>query len=60
MRRALKNVIKQGIISTLDKQNYAMEVTIMNVTKQTLIGEVIDCDVNAARFFFEIGMHCVG
>lgn len=32
----------------------------MTVTKQTLIGEVIDCDVNAAKFFFEIGMHCVG
>lgn len=32
----------------------------MIVTKQTLIGEVIDCDVNAAKFFFEMGMHCVG
>ena len=32
----------------------------MTVTKQTLVGEVIDCDVNAAKFFFEIGMHCVG
>ena len=32
----------------------------MTVTKQTLVGEVVDCDVNAAKFFFEIGMHCVG
>ena len=32
----------------------------MTVSKQTLVGEVIDCDVNAAKFFFEIGMHCVG
>ena len=32
----------------------------MTVTKQTLVGEVIDCDVNAAKFFFEIGMHCGG
>ena len=44
----------------MDKQINTTEVTTMNVTRQTLIGEVLDCDVNAARFFFEIGMHCVG
>ena len=30
------------------------------VTKQTLVGAVIREDVEAARFFFEIGMGCVG
>ena len=32
----------------------------MNVTKQTLIGDILDYDVETAQFFFEIGMHCLG
>ena len=32
----------------------------MVVTKQTLIGDILDFDVNCAKFFFEIGMHCLG
>ncbi|MBO5206203.1 MAG: DUF1858 domain-containing protein [Clostridia bacterium] len=32
----------------------------MTVTKNTLIGDVLDFDVETARFFFEIGMHCLG
>jgi len=32
----------------------------MEVTKETLIGDVLDMDVETARFFFEIGMHCLG
>ena len=32
----------------------------MNVTKETLIGAILDHDVNTAKFFFEIGMHCLG
>ncbi len=32
----------------------------MQVTKETLIGDVLEFDVNTARFFFEIGMHCLG
>ena len=32
----------------------------MTVTKNTLIGEILDFDVETARFFFEIGMHCLG
>lgn len=32
----------------------------MVVTKETLIGEILDYDVETARFFFEIGMHCLG
>ena len=34
--------------------------TKMKVTKDTLIGEILDFDVETARFFFEIGMHCLG
>jgi len=32
----------------------------MEVTKQTLIGDVLDYDIDTAKFFFEIGMHCLG
>ena len=32
----------------------------MVVTKDTIIGDVLDHDVDTARFFFEIGMHCLG
>ncbi len=32
----------------------------MKVTKDTLIGDVLDYNVDCARFFFEIGMHCLG
>ena len=32
----------------------------MIVTKETLIGDVLDQNVETAQFFFEIGMHCLG
>lgn len=32
----------------------------MKVTKDSLIGEVLDNNVETAQFFFEIGMHCLG
>ena len=32
----------------------------MKVTKNTLIGDILDFDVETAQFFFEIGMHCLG
>ena len=31
----------------------------MEVTKNTVIGDVIDYDIEAGRFFIEIGMHCL-
>ena len=32
----------------------------MTVNKNTLIGDILDYDVETAQFFFEIGMHCLG
>lgn len=32
----------------------------MKVTKETVIGEVLDFNPDTAQFFFEIGMHCLG
>ena len=51
--------IKCGIINKL--KTFLMKGTDkMLVTKDTLIGAILDHDVNTARFFFEIGMHCLG
>ncbi len=32
----------------------------MEITKNSLIGEVLDYDMEAAKYFLEIGMHCLG
>lgn len=32
----------------------------MEVTRETVIGDVLDFDIETAQFFFEIGMHCLG
>ena len=32
----------------------------MVVTKDTLIGQVLDADKTTAQFFLEMGMHCLG
>lgn len=32
----------------------------MVVTKDSIIGDVLDYDQGTAEFFFEIGMHCLG
>ena len=34
--------------------------TKMVVTKETIIGDVLDYNPETAQFFFEIGMHCLG
>ena len=32
----------------------------MKVTKESIIGDILDFDKGTAEFFFEIGMHCLG
>ncbi len=32
----------------------------MIVTKDSLIGDILDADRNTAPFFLEMGMHCLG
>ncbi|MDE5769357.1 MAG: DUF1858 domain-containing protein [Oscillospiraceae bacterium] len=32
----------------------------MTVTKNTVIGEILDADFDVAPYFLEIGMHCLG
>ena len=40
--------------------NKIKEIMKMKVTKDSIIGEVLDFDRETAQFFFEIGMHCLG
>lgn len=39
---------------------YFKEEIQMRVTKDSVIGDVLDFDIETARFFFDIGMHCLG
>ena len=32
----------------------------MTITKDTIIGDILDMDSSTAPFFFEMGMHCLG
>ena len=32
----------------------------MEITKDTIIGDILDTDGQTAKFFLEIGMHCLG
>lgn len=32
----------------------------MTITKQTLIGDILDMDRTTAPYFLEMGMHCLG
>lgn len=33
---------------------------LMTITKDTIIGDILDADFEVAPFFLEIGMHCLG
>ena len=32
----------------------------MEGTRETVLGDVLDYDIETAQFFLEIGMHCLG
>ncbi len=32
----------------------------MQITKDTIIGDILDMDIDVAPYFLEIGMHCLG
>ncbi|MBE6856573.1 MAG: DUF1858 domain-containing protein [Ruminococcus sp.] len=32
----------------------------MTITKDTIIGDILDADFDVAPYFLEIGMHCLG
>jgi hybrid cluster-associated redox disulfide protein len=32
----------------------------LTITKESIISDVLDLDIGTARYFLEIGMHCLG
>ena len=44
-------------ISIKQKENIKMDY---KVTKDTLMGEILDIDKETAKYFIEMGMHCLG
>ena len=36
------------------------DVFVLAITKDTLIGDILDMDRTTAPYFLEIGMHCLG
>lgn len=42
------------------EKSYGKECYRMEITKNSVIGDVLDYDKDTAQFFFEIGMHCLG
>ncbi|MBQ8494969.1 MAG: DUF1858 domain-containing protein [Clostridia bacterium] len=32
----------------------------MEITKNSVIGDILDADNTTAQYFFEMGMHCLG
>ena len=43
-----------------EPRNLSNGVANMTVTKNSLIGDVLDYNIDTAQFFMEIGMHCLG
>lgn len=39
---------------------FTKEEFTMKITKDSIIGDVLDYNRGTAQFFFEIGMHCLG
>lgn len=37
-----------------------MEVKTMEITKDSIIGDILDADSTTAPYFIEMGMHCLG
>ena len=50
----------KGTEKKVEKSYFPWERYKMKVTKDSIIGEVLDCDRETAIYFFEIGMHCLG
>ncbi len=53
-------LFKQSIVKRDFMIDCVKGTTVMTVTKNSVIGDVLDYDVETAEFFFAIGMHCLG
>ena len=48
------------IIDMLKKDKDEKKATVKQVTRETIIGDILDMDQTTAPYFMEIGMHCLG
>lgn len=51
----------QGLARFSSCQTFLLKgMFVMEITKDTVIGEILDADPSTAPFFLEMGMHCLG
>ena len=48
------------IFDMLKKDKDEKKVAVKQVTRETIIGDILDMDQTTAPYFMEIGMHCLG
>ena len=61
--QSIKNVLQTsapGIIIGITRIREEQEVKMMTITRQTVIGDILDFDRSTAPYFLEMGMHCLG
>jgi len=58
LKKQIKYYIKNQTTNKGEHNKMAAETTA--ITKDMLIGDILDTDVEIAQFLLEIGMHCLG
>ena len=48
------------IFDMLKKDKDEKKAVVKQVTRETIIGDILDMDQTTAPYFMEIGMHCLG
>ena len=48
------------IFDMLKKDKDEKKAAVKKVTRETIIGDILDMDQTTAPYFMEIGMHCLG
>lgn len=48
------------IFDMLKKDKDEKKAAVKRVTRETIIGDILDMDQTTAPYFMEIGMHCLG
>lgn len=51
---------RAGCVSALPLTFLSERSMNMEITRETIIGDILDTDPSTAPFFLEMGMHCLG
>ena len=60
MTETERNTIMFDIFDMLKKDKDEKKAAVKQVTRETIIGDILDMDQTTAPYFMEIGMHCLG